>query len=101
AQTGGRERSALPDLHQIPAARNLSGAGKKAGLKGEVLGWCVPQKEESSFTRPPFPGGIRDASPRARTSFRRDDRQAGGAWGGGWERCPGWFRASQDLTKVG
>ena len=35
---------------------------------------CGPQKQESSFKRPPSPGGIRDASPRAQTCPWRIDK---------------------------
>ena len=62
----------------IPAQQSPASMAKTAVPPLVNFNGCGPQKQESSFKRPPSPGGIRDASPRARTSFQRDDRLAAG-----------------------
>jgi hypothetical protein len=91
------KRVALDAGKELPGATGVTPAlpplpSSESHRIGILLNWkelwntrrpldpCAPQKEESFFTQPPSPGGIRDASPRARTSFQRDDRLAAGAY---------------------
>jgi hypothetical protein len=58
---------------------------------------CGPQKLESSFKRPPSPGGIRDASHRAQTSSQCGNPLAACVYGRWPEPCPGWVPVVQGL----
>jgi len=60
---------------------------------------CSPQKQKSSFKRPPLPGDTHDASRQASTLSQHGNRRAVCVCGRWTEPCPGWAPELQDLMR--
>src|SRR5215472_6515597 len=61
-----RPAAILQDVVEEVVVDHVQGSQTRSAITQEET--CDPQKQESSFKRPPSPGGIRDASHRAHTS---------------------------------